>query len=105
MRASGKNERISMQIIHSKLWQLATHCRAIGASGIILTLFASVQMAQATDGDLDPTFGTGGTLMTDLNRSTDLANAVAVQSDGKLVVVGQTYKNNDYSTEDFAVAR
>ena len=94
-----------MQIIHSKLCQLATHCRAIGATGLILTLFASVQMAQAAAGDLDPTFGTGGTLMTDLNRSTDLANAVAIQSDGKLIVVGQTYKNNDYSTEDFAVAR
>ena len=52
-----------------------------------------------------PTFGTGGTLMTDLSRSTDLANAVAIQSDGKLVVVGQTYKNNDYSNEDFAVTR
>ncbi len=43
--------------------------------------------------------------MTDLSRSTDLANAVAIQSDGKLVVVGQTYKNNDYSNEDFAVTR
>ncbi len=94
-----------MQIIHSKLCRLATHCRAIGATGIILSLFGSVQMAQATDGDLDPTFGTGGTLMTDINRSTDLAQAVALQADGKLVVVGQTYKNNDYSTEDFAVAR
>ncbi len=94
-----------MKITHSKFGRLAIHCRAIGATGIILTLFASVQMAQATDGDLDPTFGTGGTVMTDLNRSTDLANAVALQSDGKLVVVGQTYKNNDYSTEDFAVAR
>ena len=94
-----------MKITHSKLCRLATHCRAIAATGIILALFGSVQMAQATDGDLDPTFGTGGTLMTDLNRSTDLASAVAIQSDGKLVVVGQTYKNNDYSTEDFAVAR
>src|SRR5438876_3661786 len=105
MRASGKNERTSMQIIYSKLCQLATHCRAIGATGIILTLFASVQMAQAADGDLDPTFGTGGTVMTDLNHSTDIANAVAVQADGKLVVVGQTYKNNDFSDEDFAVTR
>jgi uncharacterized delta-60 repeat protein len=94
-----------MQIIHSKLCRLATHCRAIGATGIILTLFGSVQMAQATDGDLDPTFGTGGMVMTDLNHSTDLANAVAVQSDGKLVVVGQAYKQNDFSGEDFVVTR
>jgi uncharacterized delta-60 repeat protein len=64
-----------------------------------------MQMAQAADGDLDPTFGTGGMLMTDIHRSTDIANAVAIQADGKLVVVGQTYQNNDYSTEDFVVAR
>src|SRR5215470_11494938 len=94
-----------MQIIQSKLCQFVSYRRAIGVTGIILTLFAIVQLAQAADGDLDPTFGTGGTVMTDINRSTDLANAVAVQSDGKLVVVGQTYKNNDYTGEDFVVAR
>jgi uncharacterized delta-60 repeat protein len=105
IKVGGKNEMTSMQITHSKLYRFGTHCRAIGATAIIMTLFVSMQMAQATDGDLDPTFGTGGMVMTDLNHSTDLANAVAVQSDGKLVVVGQTYKNNDFSTEDFAVAR
>jgi uncharacterized delta-60 repeat protein len=64
-----------------------------------------MQMAQATDGDLDPTFGTGGMVTTDIGRSTDIANAVAIQADGKLVVVGQTYKQNDYSNEDFVVTR
>jgi len=62
-------------------------------------------VAQAAAGDLDPTFGVGGMLMTDINRSTDIANAVAVQADGKLVVVGQAYKHNDYSGEDFVVTR
>jgi uncharacterized delta-60 repeat protein len=94
-----------MQIIQSKFCQFATHCRAIGATGIILTLFASMQLARAAAGDLDPTFGTAGTVMTDINHSTDLANAVAVQSDGKLVVIGETYKNNDYTGEDFVVTR
>jgi len=94
-----------MKITHSKLCQFATHCRALGAMATILTLFVSMQMAQAVDGDLDPTFGTGGMVMTDLNHSTDIANAVALQSDGKLVVVGQTYKDNDYSDEDFVVTR
>ena len=42
---------------------------------------------------------------TDINRSTDIANAVAVQADDKLVVVGQTYKHNDYTGEDFVVTR
>src|SRR5437867_8726816 len=94
-----------MTIVGSKLYSRFILCRGIVTAAIVLTSFISSQMARANDGDLDPTFGTGGTVMTDLNRSTDLANAVAIQSDGKLVVVGQTYKNNDYSTEDFAVAR
>jgi uncharacterized delta-60 repeat protein len=94
-----------MEIIHSQLRRFATPARAICATAMVTTLFVSPQLVQAADGDLDPTFGTGGTVMTDLGRSTDLAQAVAVQADGKLVVVGQTYRDNDYSTEDFAVAR
>jgi uncharacterized delta-60 repeat protein len=78
---------------------------AITAAAIMLVFLASGQRAQAAAGDLDPTFGTGGQVTTDFSRSTDIANAVALQPDGKLVVVGQTYKNNDYTGEDFAVAR
>jgi len=78
---------------------------AIGATAIVLLFSASGQMAQAADGDLDPTFGTGGQVMTDFNHSTDIAFAVALQPDGKYVVVGTTYTNNDYSGEDFAIAR
>ena len=77
----------------------------IGAAAIMLVFSASGQMAQAADGDLDPTFGTGGKVMTDFNHSTDIAYAVALQSDGKLVAAGTTYTNNDYSNEDFAIAR
>jgi uncharacterized delta-60 repeat protein len=94
-----------MKIIQSILCRFAAHCRAIGATAVILSLFVSAQMAQAADGDLDPTFGTGGTVMTDINRSTDLANAVAIQADGKLVVVGTSYRHNDFSDEDFVVTR
>jgi len=61
--------------------------------------------AKANDGDLDLTFGTGGQVLTDFARSADLANAVALQADGKLVVGGTTYTNNDFSGEDFALAR
>lgn len=70
---------------------------------VALTAFAGI--AQAAPGGLDPTFGTGGRVVTDFNLSTDIANAVALQADGKLVVVGTTYTNNDYSGEDFAIAR
>jgi uncharacterized delta-60 repeat protein len=71
----------------------------------MLVFSGSGQMAQAADGDLDPTFGIGGMVTTDFNDSTDIANAVALQPDGKLVVAGTTYTNNDYSGEDFAITR
>jgi uncharacterized delta-60 repeat protein len=71
----------------------------------VLALIASTDAGRAADGRLDTTFGTRGKVTTDFNQSSDLANAVALQSDGKIVVVGQTYIDNDYSQEDFAVAR
>jgi uncharacterized delta-60 repeat protein len=63
------------------------------------------QAAQAAAGDLDPAFGNAGRVMTDFDQSTDIAHAVAMQADGKIVVVGTTYRNTDYSSEDFAIAR
>src|SRR5262249_42936154 len=54
--------------------------------------------AQLHPGDLDPTFGVGGKVLTDFGGD-ETATAVAVQPDGKIVVVGYT----NYS--DFAVAR
>ncbi|HEX4706267.1 MAG TPA: delta-60 repeat domain-containing protein [Candidatus Udaeobacter sp.] len=57
------------------------------------------------DGDLDLSFGSGGVVMTDFNTSTDIAYAVALQPDGKLVAAGITYTDNDFSNQDFAIAR
>ena len=75
------------------------------APAITIALFAFAGAAQAAAGGLDSTFGAGGRVVTDFNLSTDIANAVALQADGKLVVVGDTYTSNDFSDEDFAVAR
>jgi uncharacterized delta-60 repeat protein len=45
-----------------------------------------------TDGTLDGTFGTGGIVSTDVTTGKDdKAYAVAIQSDGKIVVAGDTY--------------
>src|SRR5205809_1176941 len=93
-----------MQVSVSQRCGPTTHFRVICASAVMV-LIMSGQIAQAADGDLDPTFGTDGKVLTDFDHSTDIANAVAVQTDGKLVVVGTTYINNDFSDEDFAVAR
>jgi uncharacterized delta-60 repeat protein len=100
-----ENERTSIKIISSKLYYRLILCPGIATAAIVLTWFISPQVAQAAAGDLDPTFGTVGMVTTDISRSTDIANAVAAQADGKLVVVGQTYKNNDFSGEDFVVTR
>jgi uncharacterized delta-60 repeat protein len=94
-----------MPIIDSKLHRHLISRPGLALAGIILACLTSLHGAQAAAGDLDPTFGSAGMLTTDLRRSTDIANAVAVQADGKLVVVGQTYRNNDYSDEDFVVVR
>jgi uncharacterized delta-60 repeat protein len=55
-------------------------------------------------GDLDPSFGTGGEVMTDFAGPTrNFGNGVAVQADGKLVVVG--FAPSGAGVGDFALAR
>jgi uncharacterized delta-60 repeat protein/uncharacterized repeat protein (TIGR01451 family) len=57
--------------------------------------------AVAAPGTLDPSFGTGGEVTTDFGGS-DSAEAVAIQSDGKIVAVGGTFS---FPSGDFALAR
>jgi uncharacterized delta-60 repeat protein len=94
-----------MTIIRSKIYNGSVSPHGIVTAAIVLTSIISPRLAQAAGGALDPTFGVGGKVLSDIQRSTDIANAVAVQPDGKLVVVGQTYQNNDFSDEDFVVTR
>ena len=54
-------------------------------------------------GVLDPTFGTGGMVVTDFGASrNEEAYAVAIQDDGKIVVAGQAGNGSNW---DFAVVR
>src|SRR5262249_11991348 len=57
-----------------------------------------------SDGSLDTSFGSGGKLTTDFGNTYDLANAVALQSDGKIVVGGYSYQGSNIGY-DFALAR
>jgi uncharacterized delta-60 repeat protein len=70
-------------------------CNWLGASDFAIARYN-------TNGSLDQTFGTAGKVVDDLYwgplASTDVANGVAVQSDGKIVVGG-------FSDASFAVAR
>ncbi|MFZ4596161.1 MAG: hypothetical protein ACOYOF_18025, partial [Verrucomicrobiaceae bacterium] len=56
------------------------------------------------DGSLDPSFGTGGIVVADLAGSAreDYATAIALQSDGKIVVVGLAHNGTNF---DMLVAR
>jgi uncharacterized delta-60 repeat protein len=56
-----------------------------------------------TTGALDPSFGSGGKVITDFGSlSNDAAAAVAIQADGKIVVVGTT---DAFGTYEFALVR
>jgi uncharacterized delta-60 repeat protein len=59
------------------------------------------RIASAKQGDLDPTFGSGGKVVTDFG-SDDLGQAIAIQPDGKIVVVGKT---EEYPVFHSALAR
>jgi len=56
----------------------------------------------AQDGSLDLTFGINGKLITDIGGGDDAGNSMAIQNDGKIVVLG--FSNNG-SNDDFALIR
>lgn len=52
-----------------------------------------------SDGSIDSTFGTGGTVTTPVSGSNDAAHTVALQFDGKIVAAGFSFNgtNNDFA--------
>ncbi len=59
-----------------------------------------------TNGTLDSTFGINGKLTTAIRNINDVATSIGVQSDGKIVVAGHSYyQNNNGLGPDFALAR
>jgi uncharacterized delta-60 repeat protein len=56
------------------------------------------------DGSLDPQFGVGGRSLTDFSGRHDVIYALALQADGGIVAVGQTYSTQSLLS-DFALAR
>jgi uncharacterized delta-60 repeat protein len=75
---------------------------AVGAATLFDSDFAVARYNP--DGSLDTGFGTGGTVTTDINLSSDSASAVAIQSDGKIVVAGATVHTNGFGDNDFDFA-
>lgn len=67
-----------------------------------ITISALGNELPAQDGSLDAGFGSGGTVITDVAQAGDVARAVAVQADGKVVVAGYSFMGTGY---DLAVVR
>jgi uncharacterized delta-60 repeat protein len=64
-------------------------------AAVSMLLFSGIgRVARAADGDLDPTFGNGGKVVTDFNNSTDWLSRIAVQPDGKIVAIGDTHPSH-----------
>lgn len=85
---------------------------AVQADGKLIAVGSSVSAAGTEDfavvryerdGTLDATFGTGGKVLIDFAGKPDLARAVAVQDDGKIVVAGSA--TSAANEEHFALAR
>src|SRR5436190_2932210 len=71
-------------------------------AALFLSLPLALRAQQA--GDLDPTFGVGGTVLTDLSGSNDEGRDAVLQPDGKIVVVAST-PFGDQGLVQFAVVR
>ncbi|MCD4789365.1 MAG: T9SS type A sorting domain-containing protein [Bacteroidales bacterium] len=77
---------------------------AAGVSCNLNTLNGAFALSRYnSDGSLDDSFGTGGLVTTIFNNNDDdIANAMALQDDGKILLAGQAY-NGNYN--NFAIAR
>ncbi len=76
--------------------------RVLTLAMVLVVIFAF--SAHADPGDLDPTFGSGGIAITRVSVKDDHPFDVAVQSDGKIVVVGSVWDPQDILS-DFGVVR
>ena len=71
-----------------------------GSSGALSSDFAVVRYN--SNGSLDLSFSTDGKVITDFGGNDDYGNSMALQADGKVVVVGSS---DDGSNTDFALVR
>ncbi len=81
----------------SLLWLLAS------LVVVLLLALNPTLSAFAAQGDLDPTFSGDGKVTTDFFGHADQANAVAIQSNGKIVAAG--YSTDSGGNNDFSLSR
>jgi len=74
-------------------------CKAI----VFLSLVIVPTYVQAAPGDLDASFGNGGSIVANISEGRDVSTSVAVQKNGKIVVAG--FSNSGGSLYKFALTR
>lgn len=77
---------------------------AAGRTHVAGASFDSAIARYNSDGTLDSTFGSGGKVTTDFSGGFDIANGVAVQPNGKIIVSGWA-QNGANGKSDFGLAR
>jgi len=80
----------------------AQTCLVANGSGTARSDVDNVVVACAAPGSLDASFGTGGKVATAVGSGPDVAYAVALQADGKIVAAGQSRNSLD---DDFVLVR
>lgn len=86
----------------ARMWRHARQVLAL--VGLAVMFYGSLLVkVEAAAGDLDTTFSTDGKQSTSFGRTTEFAEAIAIQTDGKIVVVGSVFTNG--AIADFALAR
>lgn len=74
----------------------------VAGSSVVAGSYGFALARYNADGTLDTTFGTAGKVTTAIGPASGLGRDLAIQADGKIVVVGRANNGTD---DDFAVAR
>lgn len=77
---------------------------ALATSALVLSFFPSVGV-DAGSGDLDPSFGIGGKVMTRVGAYGGNINTLAIQPDGKIIAAGRSSNRDISYGEDFGLTR
>ncbi|MFF0610918.1 hypothetical protein ACFYUD_19880 [Nocardia tengchongensis] len=72
-------------------------------AGLALSACSGAHGSSVAAGTLDSGFGAGGKSVTDFGGKSDVAKSIAVESDGKIVVVGSA--KDPAQGDDFVVLR
>jgi uncharacterized delta-60 repeat protein len=104
-----KNQKFQFRRLLNTVARLS-HRLFVSGVVCLLVYWPLPKTTQASSGDLDPTFGSGGKVTTNFFNIpgvffSDHASAVAVQSDGKIVAAGFAAGAQTNFNDNFAIAR